>query len=143
MGIRTDRVAALIALIEQEGEAVEDAIRFIRVRDTVHVLARRGDRPQRHKELFGEGDGEALMRMMLGEEWSICGVRFVRHRKGFEGGAQLLSHFPDEQLCFSCHEPFGIEHGHLIFDANQDDGRDPDEAGRLGDDLITKGQTLR
>ena len=140
MGVREDRAAKIVALVEGEGV---DAIRFIRADGTVHVLALDEDRPARHKRLFGDGDADRRMRFMLGEVWSICAARFVRNRGGFDQGAQLVSHFPDEQLCPHCHTAFGTEHGHLIFEANQDDGRDPEQAGRLDDDLVTKGQTLR
>lgn len=139
MSIRTDRVAKLLKMIES-GE--QDVIRFIRMHTTVHILALPEDRPARHKELFGDDDGDALMRGMLGEEWSICGDRFVQHARGFESGAQRISHFPDDDLCWSCHKAFGTEHGHLIFDANQDDGRDPSTLGRLDEDLITRGKKL-
>lgn len=140
MGVREGRAAKIIAAIER-GEY--DAMRFIRALGEVHILVPYEDRPARHKRLFGDGDGERLMRFMLGEEWSVCAKKFVRHEHGFESGAQLVSHFPDELLCYDCHKAFGLDHGHLIFEANQDDGRDPEELGRLGDDLITKGRVLR
>lgn len=140
MGVREERAARLIAMIDCGDQ---DVLRFCRDdRGNVHVLALPDDRPARQKRLFGDGEAESLMRVMLGEEWSICAVKLVRHRGGFENGAQLVSHFPDEQLCYRCHAAFG-DRGVLIFEANQDDGRDPTELGRLVADNITKGQTVR
>lgn len=136
MGVREERAAKIIAAIDR-GEY--DAMRFIRSQGEVHVLVPYDDRPARHKRLFGD---DPLMRFMLGEEWSVCAKKFIRHQNGFDSGAQLVSHFPDEQLCYDCHKPFG-DRGVLIFEANQDDGREPEEIGRLDDDFITKGQALR
>ena len=64
----------------------------------------------------------------------------MRHAKGFESGAQLVSHFPDELLCFECHRAFGPEHGHLIFEVNQPDGSDPTQLGGLLGETVTKGK---
>lgn len=141
MGIRADRATKLIVQYEQGNY---DAIRFVRLGDEVHVLALTEDRPARHRRLFGDGDTEQFMRFALGECWSVCAKRFVRHRNGFESGAQMVSHFPDELLCYECHKAFGVEHGHLIFEVNQDGGRSADQLSRMGDDLITKsGRALR
>lgn len=115
MGVREDRAAKLISLVASG----EEGIRFIRDGDTVHVLALPEDRPARHKRLFGDGEGELLMRALLGEEWAVCAAKFVRHAGGYDSGAQLISRFPDERLCRRCHAAFGLEHGHLIFEANQ------------------------
>lgn len=141
-GIRAARVAKLIELHEAPGN-YHDAIKFIRVASTVHVLGPPGERPQRHVELFGDDEAENFMRFALGECWSVCGVRFVRHARGFESGAQMVSHFPDELLCSRCHKEFGIEYGHLIFEANQPDDSDPTQLGSLFDDTIAKGKRLR
>jgi hypothetical protein len=139
MGIREDRAAKIIARIEG-GDY--DAIKFIYLDGTVHVLVPPEDRPARQKRLFGDGEAEMFMRFALGECWSVCAKKFTRHREGFESGAQLVSHFPDDQLCYDCHKAFGVDHGHLIFRANQDDGCDPTIIGRMGDDLVTRGHRL-
>lgn len=136
-GVRAARAAKLIERYEQ-GDY--DAIRFIRLGDEVHVMALTEDRPERHKRLFGNGETEIFMRFALGECWSVCAKKFTRHRGGFESGAQLVSHFPDELLCYECHKAFGIDHGHLIFEVNEDDGRPADQLGRMDDDLTTKGK---
>jgi hypothetical protein len=136
-GIRAARAAKLIERYER-GDY--EAIRFIRVADEVHVLALTEDRPARHKRLFGDSEAEQFMRFALGECWSVCAKKFVRHRGGFESGAQLVSHFPDELLCYECHKAFGLEQGHLIFEVNQDDGRAADQLGRMDDDLVSKGR---
>lgn len=129
MGVRSDRAAKLIEAYERG----EDAIRFIRATaDTV----------LRHKDLFGDDEADRFLSAAIGEMWTVCAERFVRHRGGFESGAQIVSHFPDEDLCYECHKAFG-DHGYLIFEVNQDDGSDPTEMGRLDADFITKGKTLR
>ena len=140
MGVREDRAARLVKLWDQGDR---DALRFCRDdRGNVHVLALAGDRPERQKRLFGNSDSDRMLRAMLGEEWSLCAVKLVRHRGGFENGAQLVSHFPDEHLCRHCHTALG-DRAVIIFEANQHDGRDPTELGRMNDDFVTKGQMLR
>ncbi len=137
-GIRAKRAAAVISLADS---GVQDAIRFIETGNDVHVLTVPGYVPDRYRELFGDGDEEHQMRSLVGEVWSICGVRIVRNRGGFEAGGQLVSHFPDEKLCDRCFRAFG-DRSVLIFEANQDDGRDPTIIGRLANDFITRGQML-
>lgn len=136
--LRSARAARAATLIARYDNGDYDAVRFIQSDTTVHVLAPPDFVPERHKELFGGGEGEQQMRFMLGETWSVCGVRFVRHRGGFEAGARLLSHFPDELLCQHCHAAFG-DRGAVIFEVNQDDGRDPTQLGQLVADTVTKG----
>lgn len=138
-GIRAARAAGVLALYDGGDR---DALQFVRVSETVHVVATASDVPDRYKELFGDGEAEHMMRMMTGEVWSICGTRIVRNRDGFETGGRLVSHFPDELLCIACHAAFGYR-AVIIFEANQDDGEDPTQLGRLAGDLITKGQMLR
>lgn len=134
MDTRAARATTLIRLVD-EGNL--DAIRFIRTERTVHVLAPADYLPERHRELFGDGEDERQMRFMLGEVWTVCGTRIVRHRSGFESGGQIVSHFPDEMLCQRCHAAFG-DRSVLLFEANQDDGEDPTQLGRLTADTISK-----
>lgn len=134
-GVRAGRAATLIGRWDK-GDY--DAIRFIQVRDTVHVIAAGEDRPVTAIDrLIDDAEALAQLRFMLGEEWSVCGVRFVRHRGGFEQGARLLSHFPDELLCGLCCATFG-DRSVIIFEANQDDGEDPTQLGQLDADLVSK-----
>ncbi len=137
-GVRAARAAEVVKLVDAGDD---DALRFVRVAGNVHVLSA-GYVPERHKELFGDGEAERMMRFALGEAWAVCGKHIVRHRGGFEASAQLVSHFPDEMLCVPCCEAFG-DRSVLIFEANQDDGSDPTQLGQLAGDLLTKGQALR
>lgn len=115
-GVRAGRAGTLIRMVDQ-GEI--DVLRFIRAGARVHVVS--VDKPANNRvdALMGD-DTNAMFRLLLGEEWSVCGLRFVRHRGGFEQGAQLVGHFPDDDLCPHCHAAFG-DRGVLIFEANTDD----------------------
>lgn len=138
MGIRQDRATALLALYDA-GDY--DAIRFLRSGDEVHVVSVESPRSaRRRRALLGE-DGADLLSFALGDTWSVCGTRFQRHTRGFEQGAQLVSHFPDEMLCFECHKAFG-DRGAVIFELNVDDGQPDTALGRLDSDLITRGRAL-
>jgi hypothetical protein len=139
MGIRQDRAAALLALYDT-GDY--DAIRFIRRDDEVHVVSvESGRAARRRRAVLGE-DAADLVSFALGDTWTVCGTRLQRHTGGFEQGAQLVSHFPDEMLCFECHKAFGVDRGAVIFELNVDDGQPDTALGRLDSDLITKGRGL-
>lgn len=114
-GLRAQRAAVLIAAYDAGDQ---DAVRFIQSICTVHVLAPDDFVPDRHRELFGDTDGEHMMRFLTGQTWSVCGATFVRHRDGFESGARLLDHFPDELLCQRCHAAFG-DRSVILFEVNQ------------------------
>ena len=137
---RAARAAALLRLVDA-GDAA--AIRFVQAAPrTVHVLAPADFVPDRHRELFGDSDGEVLMRTLLGQVWTVCGVGFHRHRGGFERGAALVSHFPDELLCHRCCTAFG-DRAVVLFEANRDDGAETTQLGRRGGDTVRRRPPLR
>jgi hypothetical protein len=133
-GVRAARAATLIRLTD---DGVQDAIRFVRAGSRVHIITEDDNRAAaRSKALLGEGS--TALAFLLGDTWTVCGSRFSRHAGGFEQGAELVSHFLDEQLCPHCHAAFG-DRGEVIFEANSDDGQDSTQVGRLLNDSITKG----
>ncbi len=130
-----DRARRAANLVLRYDAGDHDAIRFLRTRRSVHVITTDDNRSAaRLRQLCGDTDETAaMMRAMTGETWTVCGKRVNRNTKGFESAAQLVGHFPDEDLCRFCHEPFGGR-GEVIFEANQDDGTDPTQVGRLSAD---------
>lgn len=119
-----------------------NAIQFIRAATgRVHVVVHNEDRSvSRTDELLGGEEAAARLRFLLGETQTVCGARFMRHRGGFDQGASLVSHFPDEALCTRCHTAFG-NRGVVIFEANQNDGRAPTQLDRLMGDTTTRNPT--